>query len=314
MSLIPQSGMYSVETRQLGYRFSGREVVLDDISLQVPEGSIYGFLGPNGAGKTTTLRLILGLLKKQLGEIRIFGKEFDANRVEILSKLGSLIESPSLYSHLNATENLEVMRRVYGCPPERITEVLLKVGLSETGKKKAGQFSLGMKQRLSIAMALLPAPALLILDEPTNGLDPNGIQEMRGLLRRLNQEEKMTILVSSHLLSEIEKLVSHIGIIHKGRMMFQGTLHELMNKQEQASFICIDTNENGRAIHLLQESGIPARAENALILLPPVSREQIAAINRQLTAAGIDVYEISRIKNDLERIFMDITTQNMLPV
>jgi ABC-type multidrug transport system ATPase subunit len=302
--------MYCIETSKLSYCFSNKEKVLDEINLQVPEGSIYGFLGPNGAGKTTTLRLILGLLKKQKGEIQVFGKSLDANRTEILARLGSLIESPSLYSHLNATENLEVMRRIYGCAPERIAEVLQKVGLSDTGKKKAGAFSLGMKQRLSIAMALLPDPALLILDEPTNGLDPNGIQEMRALLRKLNQEEKMTILVSSHLLSEVEKVVSHVGIIHKGKMMFQGTLAELMSKQEESSFIHLDTSNNGKALGLLNESGIAARAANKYIQVPALPKEQIARVNKQLCAAGLDVYEISWVKNDLETIFMDITNKN----
>jgi ABC-type multidrug transport system ATPase subunit len=306
--------MYCIETNQLGYRFSRNEVVLDQINLQVPNGSIYGFLGPNGAGKTTTLRLILGLLKKQEGEIRVFGKDFSTHRVEILSHLGSLIENPSLYSHLNATENLEVMRLVYGCSRERIAQVLDKVGLSDTGKKKAGQFSLGMKQRLSIAMALLPDPTLLILDEPTNGLDPNGIQEMRGLLRKLNQEEKMTILVSSHLLSEIEKLVTHVGIIHKGKMMFQGTLVELMSKQEQASSIRFQTSDNAKALNLMQASGIQAIAETDSLLLPVLPKEHIAALNKQFVEAGLEMYEICWIKNDLERIFMDITNKNTLPL
>ena len=152
---------------------------MDDINLRVEFGSIYGFLGPNGAGKTTTLRLVLGLLKKQRGSIRVFGQKFDDDRVQILSRIGSLIESPSIYGHLTAAENLKLLQKIYQCPKARIAEVLELVGLANTGKKKAGQFSLGMKQRLSIAIALLHSPTLLILDEPTNGLDPNGIIEIR---------------------------------------------------------------------------------------------------------------------------------------
>src|SRR5688572_7767477 len=171
--------MYSVETHNLTHIFSGDETVVDSINLQVPEKSIYGFLGPNGAGKTTTLKLILGLLKKQQGSISVFGKPFENNRIEILKKLGSLIEVPSLYGHLTAVENLMVLQKVYQCSKEWIPEVLKIVSLENTGKKKAGQFSLGMKQRLSIAAAMLHDPSLLILDEPTNGLDPNGIIEVR---------------------------------------------------------------------------------------------------------------------------------------
>src|SRR5436190_4174003 len=226
--------MQILETRDLVHAFTDDTVVLDGINLSVAEGTIYGFLGPNGAGKTTTLRLVLGLLKTQRGSISLFGKDLIHHRVETLRKIGSLIESPSIYSHLTATENLRVLQRVYRCPASRIQEVLALVGLENTGKKKAGQFSLGMKQRLSIAIALLNSPQFLILDEPTNGLDPNGIIEIRELLRRLNREYGITILISSHLLSEIDRLVSHVGIIHKGRILFQGKLEELKERQEHA--------------------------------------------------------------------------------
>ncbi|HEY4107639.1 ABC transporter ATP-binding protein [Puia sp.] len=216
----------SLETTGLSHRFSGDAPVLSGLDLRVPERSIYGFLGPNGAGKTTTLRLVLGLLKKQQGEIRVFGKPFAENRMAILPKLGSLIESPSVYSQLTAVENLRVLQKIYRCPPDRIGHVLRLTGLADTGKKKAGRFSLGMKQRLGIAIALLNDPALLILDEPTNGLDPEGIIEMRELFRELNRQG-VTLLVSSHLLAEMEKLVTHLGIIHKGQLLFQGTLETL---------------------------------------------------------------------------------------
>src|SRR6187551_2779724 len=189
-----------LKTHDLVHSFSNDEVVLNGISLRVEESSIYGFLGPNGAGKTTTLRLVLGLLKVQQGSIEIFGEDFEKNRVKSLRKIGSMIESPSIYSHLTAEENLRLLQKVYQCPRTRIAEVLELVGLANTGRKKAGEFSLGMKQRLSIAIALLNSPWLLILDEPTNGLDPNGIIESRELLRRLNRESGITIVISSHLL------------------------------------------------------------------------------------------------------------------
>jgi len=217
---------FCLETIRLSHRFAGQDPVLHQLDLRVPEGSVFGFLGPNGAGKTTTLRLVLGLLKKQEGDIRIFGQPFAANRLAILSKIGSLIESPSIYAHLTASENLRVLQKIYRCPVERIDHVLQLTGLGGTGNKKAGRLSLGMKQRLGIAIALLNDPLLLILDEPTNGLDPEGIIEMRQLFRQLN-DQGVTILISSHLLGEMEKLITHAGIIHKGELLFQGTLDEL---------------------------------------------------------------------------------------
>jgi ABC-2 type transport system ATP-binding protein len=298
--------MHILETRGLVHSFSNDEVVLNGISLCVEDGSIYGFLGPNGAGKTTTLRLILGLLKKQEGSIRIFGEDFEKNRVSSLRKIGSMIESPSIYSHLTANENLKLLQKIYQCPKERIPEVLDLVGLANTGRKKAGEFSLGMKQRLSIAIALLNSPELLILDEPTNGLDPNGIIEIRELLRRLNEQNRITIVISSHLLSEIDKLVSHIGIINKGRMMFQGTLEELKEKQQQSISVVFETSDSGRTREVMMRNSIDAVYQNGRCTLPALPKETIAAINRQLVLKGVDVFEVTVVKNDLERIFMDL--------
>ncbi len=297
--------MYSLETRELTHRFSKNEIILKDISLQVTEGSIYGFLGPNGAGKTTTLRLVLGLLKKQAGIISFFGQPFNENRIGVLRKVGSLIESPSLYGHLTATENLSLLQKIYQCPKTRIQEVLNLVGLPDTGNKKVSQFSLGMKQRLSIAVALLHSPALLILDEPTNGLDPNGIIDMRELLKKLNRDHGITIVISSHLLPEIEKLVTHVGIINKGKMMFQGTLSELKQKEQQSSIV-IDTNDKAKAMQIIGNKGMAPEIRSGKIILPIMAKERIASVNRQLVNDGVEVYEMSIIKNDLEAIFMDL--------
>ncbi|HUM66224.1 MAG TPA: ATP-binding cassette domain-containing protein, partial [Chitinophagaceae bacterium] len=233
-----------IETTSLNYSFRYGTKTLDDINLVVPKGSIYGFLGPNGAGKTTTLRLLLGLLKNQQGGLRIFGKDFNSHRIEILKRLGSLIEQPSLYLHLTARENLEIYRLVYKVDKSRIDEVLKIVGLDQTGKKKARQFSLGMKQRLSIAIALLHQPELLILDEPTNGLDPNGIIETRELIRKLNVEHGATVIVSSHILNEVERMATHVGIIHKGKMLFQGPLTELQQMKTRQTSLQIETSDN----------------------------------------------------------------------
>jgi ABC-type multidrug transport system ATPase subunit len=228
--------MLAIETKGLTHRFGRGETVLREIGLAVPQGSIYGFLGPNGAGKTTTLRLLLGLLRRQQGSIEVFGLPLEPNRIQILRRIGSSIETPSLYAHLTARENLAIWQTVFGCPAARIPEVLRLTGLGDTGKKRAGQFSLGMKQRLSIAIALLHEPPLLILDEPTNGLDPHGIVEIRDLLLRLNREQGTTIVISSHLLSEVERLVTHAGILHRGQLRSQGPLCELTGSLEEAFF------------------------------------------------------------------------------
>ncbi len=282
--------------------------MLRKINLMVPKGSIYGFLGPNGAGKTTTLRLILGLLKRQTGSINVFNVPFDENRIEILNQTGSLIESPSLYSHLTAYENLNVLRKIYQCPESRINDVLELVGLSNTGKKKSGLFSLGMKQRLGIAIALLNNPALLILDEPTNGLDPNGILEIRELLKRINAESGIAIVISSHLLSEIEKLVSHVGIINNGAMLFQGTLSDLKRQKLQASGVLFKTNDAIRSQMILKENGIDTQISDDSLIIPAFEPKQISLLNRKLMEDGIEVHEISPINNDLEKIFMNLVS------
>lgn len=297
--------MYSVETDQLTYRFANAEPVVHNIRLQVPTGSIYGFLGQNGAGKTTTLRLMLGLLKKQHGSITIFNKPFEENRLKILRDIGSLIESPSLYSHLTAVENLTIIQKVHRVPKKRISEVLELVGLSDTGKKKAGQFSLGMKQRLGIAIALLNNPSLLILDEPSNGLDPSGIIEMRELLKKLHKEQGMTILISSHLLAEIEKLVTHVGIINKGQLIFQGTLNDLMNKREQSAAIVLETNDARRTMGVLEQLHLTGQVEANRVILPFVQKEIIANIARELVQSDIAIYGINHRSDDLETIFMN---------
>ncbi len=302
------SSAYCLETVDLCHQYAQRDPVLTRISLQVVEGSIYGFLGPNGAGKTTTLRLILGLLRKQQGTISIFGKSFDTHRIETLKRIGSLIESPSLYEHLTAAENLRLMQMIYRVPEERIGEVLSLVGLSGTRNKLVGQFSLGMKQRLSISVALLHRPSLLILDEPTNGLDPNGIVEMRDLFKTLNREDGVTILISSHLLPEIERLVSHVGIVHRGRIMFQGTLDELRRRGQQVATVVLATNDDPSALRILAEQVPEARIRDGRITMPALSKEHLARINRQLVERGIDVHTLGTFESDLETIFMNMVS------
>jgi ABC-2 type transport system ATP-binding protein len=297
-----------IQTTNLNFSFSNGVKTLDNVNLLVPKGSVFGFLGPNGAGKTTTLRLLLGLLKNQQGQLEIFGQEFSAHRIDILKRLGSLIEQPSLYLHLTAKENLDIYRLIYKVPKSRIEEVLKIVGLDNTGKKKTKQFSLGMKQRLSIGIALLHQPELLILDEPTNGLDPNGIIETRELIKRLNREHNTTILVSSHILNEMERMATHVGIIHKGKMLFQGTLPELQKMKTSQTALEIETNDNGKAAQLLQD--FPVKQQEGKIVLPFQSKENTAHINKLLINSGLDVYALHPQQSDLEQLFLDITSNN----
>lgn len=212
---------------------TGSQMRVNHIDLRIPEGCVYGFLGPNGAGKTTTLKLLLGLLKPTAGTITFFGQKMtDKNRLSILKHTGSLIESPSFYGHLTGLENMQIIAKLKKVPADEITNVLQTVRLYDQRDKKVKQYSLGMKQRLGIAMALLGNPRVLILDEPTNGLDPAGIQEIRQLIKELPLNRQMTVIVSSHLLSEMEQMADMVGIIHHGRLIFQGTLAALETKGE----------------------------------------------------------------------------------
>lgn len=295
-----------IKTTGLSYHYAKNVQTLFDINLQIPKGSIYGFLGPNGSGKTTTLSLLLGLLPKQKGDIEIFGQHLDQNRIAILNRVGSLVETPSLYGHLNAKDNLEIYRNIYGVSKERVNEVLEIAGLGDTGKKSVKKFSLGMKQRLAIALALLPNPELMILDEPSNGLDPAGIIELRQLIKKLNRELGMTILISSHLLSEVEKMVSHVGIIYKGKMLFQGSLPELHLFQQKTTRLLVQTSDNEAALLLLKEHAPEMSGEH--LSIPFQDLEQAASINRTIIQSNLDVYLLKPTENDLEQLFIDLTS------
>jgi ABC-2 type transport system ATP-binding protein len=294
-----------LETCGLSYRHSRGGAALHDIDLAVPEGAIYGFLGPNGAGKSTVLRLILGLLRLQGGSVSIFGRRFDTDRIAILRNIGSLIEMPSPYDHLTARENLALHAAVRGVPHAWVDDTLRLVGLGDTASKRVAQFSLGMKQRLGIAIAVLHRPRLLVLDEPTNGLDPNGTIEMRELLQRLHRTRETTILVSSHVLAEIERLVTHVGVLANGRLRFQGTLDALRAAHGAAPCVALRTDDDARALELLADEAVALRAGDG-IALPPMSHDAIARINRRLVERGIGVFELRRRERDLESIFMEL--------
>jgi len=298
--------MLCLETLGLSHAYAADEAVLHDVALAVPQGSLYGFLGPNGAGKTTTLRLVLGLIRKQRGSISVFGRSLDAHRVDILARTGALIESPSLYEHLSAAENLALLQRIRRVPHANIGWALDRVGLAATRSKRVGRFSLGMKQRLGIAAAMLHRPDLLILDEPTNGLDPNGIIEIRDLLVTLNREEGTTILVSSHLLAEIERVATHVGIVHRGRLLFQGTIDALRHERRPLAPVALQTTDDRRALNVLARGGFPAESKANGIVMPAMPPPRIAAINRHLVEQGIEVHAIGAVGSDLEAIFMDL--------
>ncbi len=223
------------ETHNLTKRY-GENLSVSELNMKVREGSIYGFLGPNGAGKSTTLKMLLGLVNPSGGSMELFGEKVTGrNRIKVLRNIGSLIESPSYYGNLTARENLKIYTSILGLPEENIDKVLDIVRLDKKSMKRVSAFSLGMKQRLGLAGALISFPKLLILDEPTNGLDPSGIQEMRSLIRSLPEKYGMTVIISSHLLSEIDKIVDDIGIISCGKLMYQGTLENLHNMDASKS-------------------------------------------------------------------------------
>lgn len=293
-----------IETRDLSFRF-GNQQVLDNVSLKVPKGCVYGFLGPNGAGKTTTIKILLNLLHSAQKNVFLFGKELSGSRIEILSKTGSLVEQPAIYPHLSGKENLVNRAMLLGVSSKRVTEMLQLVGLSESANKNAGKYSLGMKQRLGIALALLPDPELLILDEPTNGLDPNGIIQMRELLQKLTSEQGKTVFVSSHLLAEVEKMANYVGIINHGKLLFQGSIQEL--HALNASQVCIQVNDTISAANTLLKSGYEADIVADTIQLPFSTKEEMGSINSLLISEGYTVFSLSHTKHDLEKLFLDIT-------
>ncbi|MDI9312341.1 MAG: ABC transporter ATP-binding protein [Limnohabitans sp.] len=299
--------MNIIEISNLNYHFSKKDHVLKDLNIKVPEGALYGLLAANGAGKTTTLRLILGLLKLQTGTIKLFNKDLCIDRSGLLSRIGTLIETPSIYNHLNAYNNLKVWQTIYNCKKERIEQVLQIVGLDNLGHKKAGDFSLGMKQRLSIAIALLNNPEVLILDEPTNGLDPNGIVEIRELLISLNKNFNISIVISSHILSEIEKIATHIGVINNGSIVFEGTLEQLINKQQECNMIEINTPDTGTLLELLNYKNRVFEIGNNNNLRVKVSgQNDIAILIKNLVDNNVNLYEVKQVRDDLESVFMNI--------
>jgi ABC-2 type transport system ATP-binding protein len=294
-----------IKTEGLSFYFGNQQVV-KNLSLEVPNGSIYGFLGPNGAGKTTTIKLLLNLLQTQDGNIFIFDKALKANRNQILAQIGSLIEQPAIYLHMSGRENLLNRALLLRIADKRVDEMLDLVHLGYAAHKKAGQYSLGMKQRLGIALALLSDPQLLILDEPTNGLDPNGIIEIRELLTSLVREQQKTVFVSSHLLAEVEKMATHVGIINNGELLFQGSITDLESISQPQIYIEAD-NAVDAANLLTRNQFIINTVSVTSLTLPFTDKQQMGEINYLLNHNGITVYTINKIHKDLEELFLNIT-------
>ena len=293
-----------IETRGLTRRF-GAQLAVDNLNLEVPAAGVYGFLGPNGAGKTTAIRMLLGLIRPNSGEVRLFGESLIPNRQSLMRRVGALVEFPSLYPHLTGRENLEVTRRMLGSPRDRIDSALETVKLTKDANRRVREYSLGMRQRLGLALALLNKPELLILDEPTNGLDPAGIHEMRDLIRRLPFEFGVTVFLSSHLLSEVEQIASHIGIIHEGSLLFQGPLAELQNRQQ--TYLRVGVKQVEQAITCLLSAGWEVSATEKLINVTTKHPDDAVEVNKLLIERGIEVFHLEIIKASLEDIFLTLT-------
>ncbi len=290
-----------VETRDLTKRYGRQITAVDRLNLAVRRGEVYGFLGPNGAGKTTTLRMLLGLIEPTSGAARVLGQE--PGSPASLRGVGALVESPAFYPYLSGYDNLKVVSRYAGVPRRRIREVLETVELSGRAKDKFKKYSLGMKQRLGVAAALLKDPELLILDEPTNGLDPEGIADMRALVRELGSGER-TVLLSSHLLGEVEQICDRVGVIHKGILVAEGTIAEL--RGEEGLLVRAEPFEEARQIaeRIKGVEGVTV-ADGMLRLATDPGRA--AEINAKLVSAGLRVSELRPAEQSLEEVFLELT-------
>ncbi len=292
----------ALETNGLGRRLGGRAVI-DNLSMRVPRRAIYGFLGANGAGKTTTIRMVLGILRAHVGEIRVFGEAVYHGQAR---RIGALVESPALYDHLTGAENLDLTRRILDLPQCEIDRVLELVDLRDAAKRRAGSFSLGMRQRLGIARALLGSPKLLILDEPTNGLDPDGIRDMRVLLQRLPEGGDVTLLISSHLLGEVEAIATHVGLLHAGRLLTEAPLADLLGGPGGVEVV---TEDRARAALILREAGFGVRPHAQLPGALIVDAAEPADVADLLYQRGARLTHLARHRRPLEQVYQDLRAQ-----
>lgn len=302
----------AISTRGLTKRFgsgAAARTVVDHLHLAVPRGCVYGFLGPNGAGKSTTMKMLLGLLAPTEGETSLLGQPLTAaSRGPLMARTGSMIEQPPGYGHLTGAENMSIMQRMLGLSDAQVARALELVRLTEHKDKLVRVYSLGMKQRLGIALALAREPDLLILDEPTNGLDPAGIEEIRHLLVSL-AGEGVTVMVSSHLLDEIDRMATVLGILVAGRVVFQGTRAELMERSVPDVLVATPSPQlvtDSMLAGLVVDGTRPALTNEGL-RLPGLAPDAVAELVRRLVAAGVPVHEVRRESQSLEDVFMDLT-------
>lgn len=296
-----------IETKALCKQY-GPHTAVDHVELHVPQGCVYGFIGPNGAGKSTTMKMLLGLIHPTAGRVRLLGQELtEKSRLPLLRQTGSLIESPAGYLHLTAQENLEIVADLKGVPHKDIGRVLDIVHLTQDRNRRVGQYSLGMKQRLGIAMALLGSPKLLILDEPTNGLDPAGIQEMRTLIRNMPAATGATVLISSHLLGEMEQMVEQVGIIDHGHILFEGPLTE--SQRHSRGNVTLRLLDPAKAAPILRANGLTAHSDSCVVTLPPLQDALLADLVQKLAACGAGVVELTPHTKTLEEIFLSLTSE-----
>lgn len=284
-------------------KVAGGRTIVDDVSLTVGEGEIVGFLGPNGAGKTTTIRMLVGLIRPTRGEVRIAGSSLSDDFEQAMRRVGCIVEQPDLYRFLTGRANLEHFARMLHIPRQQVDDVARIVGLDHRLDERVRTYSLGMRQRLGIAQALLGDPSLLILDEPANGLDPAGIREMRDLLRSLARQRGIGILISSHLLAEVEQVCDRVTIIHRGRVLDSGTVETLIGVDTGYLFECEPVH---RALSILALMEIQATAGEAGIEVRTY-RSAIPAIVDRLSREGVEIYEVSRRRTTLEEIFIGAT-------
>ncbi|GIP24612.1 ATP-binding cassette domain-containing protein [Paenibacillus sp. J22TS3] len=294
---------YVLKTNNLSKKFKGHQA-LDKVNLSIRKGAIYGFIGQNGAGKSTLIRLVTGLAFPTEGSLELFGASGEQALIQARKRMGSIIESPALFPHMTAHENLEANRILRGIPgKDCVPRMLKQVGLEGTGNKKAKNFSLGMKQRLGLAIALLGDPEFIILDEPTNGLDPMGVIEMRELLKTLNRELGITIMISSHILSELHLMASHYGIIHRGKLLEQLTADELNERCQQ--YIYIQVNDPGKAAAVIQNelgtADFEVLQDGAIKLYSQM--EKPSHLSSALFSAGLEIEKFMPMGEDLESYF-----------
>jgi ABC-2 type transport system ATP-binding protein len=304
-------GAPAIETRGLTKRFGAR-VAIDGIDLHVPRGTAFGFLGPNGAGKTTMIRTLLGLTRASSGSMSILGHPVPAERATALRRVGAIVEEPRFHTHLTGRENLRIIAAARG--PEvdaRIAPALERVGLAQRADEKVKRYSLGMRQRLGVARCLLADPQLLILDEPTNGLDPGGIQEFREMIRAMVEQEARTVFISSHLLDEVEKICDAAAIVDRGKVVSQGPISELTGAGARAELI-LAVDDPDLALTVLGASSLASEAhscDEGLRVVLAEGPQTAAALNAELVWAGVGVVRLEPVRQSLEQRFLEITAR-----